>query len=90
MKRRNWTSEKKALVVLEGLRGRQIAELCSEHGISQSQYYQWRDLFLHNAARAFETEKTDEKTARLKNENARLKAMVGELTMELKKSEEWE
>ena len=90
MKRRQWTSEKKALVVLEGLRGRPVAALCSEHGISQSQYYQWRDQFLHNAARAFETEKTDQKTLRLKSENERLKSMVGELTMELKKSEEWE
>ncbi len=36
MKRRRWTSEQKALVVLEGLRGRPVGELCTEHGISVS------------------------------------------------------
>ena len=54
MKRRQWKPEQKALIVLEGLKGRPIGELCAEHEISQAQYYQWRDLFLANAARAFE------------------------------------
>jgi transposase-like protein len=51
MKRRKWKPEQKALIVLEGLKGRPIGELCAEHEISQTQYYQWRDLFLANAAR---------------------------------------
>jgi hypothetical protein len=54
MKRRQWKPEQKALIVLEGLKGRPIGELCAEHEISQAQYYQWRDQFLANAARAFE------------------------------------
>ena len=54
MKRRKWKPEQKALIVLEGLKGRPIGELCAEHEISQAQYYQWRDLFLANAAKAFE------------------------------------
>ena len=45
MKRRMWKPEQKALIVLEGLKGRPIGELCAEHEISQAQYYQWRDLF---------------------------------------------
>jgi hypothetical protein len=36
------------------LEGRPIGELCAEQEISQAQYYQWRDLFLANAAKAFE------------------------------------
>jgi transposase-like protein len=52
MKRRKWKPEQKALIVLEGLKGRPISELCAEHEISQAQYYQWRDLFLANAAKA--------------------------------------
>jgi transposase-like protein len=48
MKRRKWKPEQKALIVLEGLRGRPIGE----HEISQTQYYQWRDQFLANAAKA--------------------------------------
>jgi transposase-like protein len=51
MKRRRWKPEQKALIVFEGLKGRPIGELCAEHEISQAQYYQWRDLFLANAAK---------------------------------------
>ena len=40
MKRRRWKPEQKALIVLEGLRGRLIGELCAEHEISQAQHYQ--------------------------------------------------
>ena len=54
MRRRRWKPEQKALIVLEGLKGRPIGELCAEHEISQGQYYQWRDQFLANASRAFE------------------------------------
>ena len=46
MKRRKWKPEQKALIVLEGLKGRLIGDLCAEHEISQAQYYQWRDQFL--------------------------------------------
>ncbi|MBW8308669.1 MAG: transposase, partial [Candidatus Paracaedibacteraceae bacterium] len=43
MQRRQWTSEKKTLIVLSGLKGQSVASICNEHGISQSQYYQWKD-----------------------------------------------
>jgi transposase-like protein len=71
--------------VLEGLKGRPIGELCAEHEISQGQYYQWRDQFLANAARAFEPVGAPSRQGRLERENARLKALVGELALELKK-----
>ncbi len=88
MKRRKWTSAQKALIVLEGLRGRPVAELCNEHGIAQSQYYQWRDQFMGNAAHAFETAGDQQRQGRLERKNARLKTLVGELTLELKKGDE--
>ena len=52
MKRRKGRPEQKALIVREGLKGRPIGEFCAEHEISQAQYYQWRDQFLANAAKA--------------------------------------
>lgn len=55
MKRRNWTSSMKAMILLEGLKGRPVGDICAEHEISQTRYYKWRDQFLRNAARAFET-----------------------------------
>jgi len=88
MQRRKWDAKTKALIVLEGLKGKPVAELCTEHQISQSQYYQWRDQFLAHAAQAFEAHQRTRKEAHLEQENARLKQLVGELTFELKKSDE--
>jgi len=72
MERRKWTLEQKALVVLEGLRGRPIGELCNEHGISQAQYYQWLDRFLGDANRVFETANVDKRNQRIELENTKL------------------
>jgi len=90
MKRRKWTPKEKAMIVLLGLKEKQsIADICIEHQISQSQYYQWRDQFLSHSQQAFEHEKSDKKVVFLEKEHAKLKTMIGELTIELKKSEEW-
>jgi transposase-like protein len=88
MHRRKWDAKTKALIVIEGLKGKPVAELCTEHQISQAQYYQWRDQFLANAPKAFEVHEQSQREARLARENTRLKTLVGELTLELKKSDE--
>ena len=54
MQRRKWDAKTKAMIVLEGLKGKPVAELCTEHQISQAQYYQGRDQFLAHASKAFE------------------------------------
>jgi transposase len=66
-----------------------VAEICNEHQISQSQYYQWRDQFLAHAGHAFEVRQHTRKEVHLEQENARLKKLVGELSLESKKSDEW-
>ena len=86
MKRREWDPKKKAMIVLQGLRGKPVVDLCNEHQITQAQYYQWRDQFLSNANRVFDTH-PEKKQFHLERENARLKHMIGELTIELKKTE---
>jgi transposase-like protein len=88
MHRRKWDAKTKALIVIEGLKGKPVAEVCNEHQISQSQYYQWRDQFLAHAANAFEVHQHTRKESRLEHENATLKKLVGELMLELKKSDE--
>ena len=46
MKLRQWSSEEKMAIVLEGLKGeKSVAEICREHQISQALYYRWRDRF---------------------------------------------
>ena len=88
MHRRKWDAKTKALIVLEGLKGKSVAEICTEHQISQSLYYQWRDQFLAHAANALDDPQRTRKEARLEQENVRLTQLVGELTFELKKSDE--
>ena len=87
MKRRKWEPKVKAQIVLEGLRGRSVADICNDYEISQAQYYQWRDQFLSNASQAFETGRQSRREAHLIKQNERLKRLVGELTYELKKSD---
>ena len=87
MKRRKWDSKTKAAIVLQGLKGRPIADICIEHQISQAQYYQWRDQFIKKMAELFSNTERREQT--LVRENNRLKKVIGELTVELKKVNEW-
>ena len=88
MKRRKWDSKTKFTIVLEGIKGRAISEICNEYQISQAQYYKWKDQFLSQGQKAFETAQVTSTEQRLNRENVRLKTMVGELTMEVKKTEE--
>ena len=77
MKPKTWDPKTKARVVLEGLRGRPVSQICSEYGVHNSQYYEWRDKFLSNMEKVFENGQTTPKELKLKE-------LVGELTLELK------
>lgn len=61
--------------------------MCAEQESSRAQYCQWGDLFLANAARASESAGASQRQGRLEGENARLKALVGELRLSSKKGE---
>jgi len=88
MKRRKWSSEKKLKIVLEGLSGQiEIAKLSNKYQISQALYYRWRDQLLQFGHKAFETKNITKKEQHLKDENRDLKQIIGDLTIELKKSE---
>jgi transposase-like protein len=88
MQRRKWDAKTKAIIVLEGLKGKPVADLGHEHQLSQAQYDQWRNQFLAHAPNAFEVHAQSQREARRVRDNARLKAIVGELTLERKKSDE--
>ncbi len=88
MKYRQWTSKQKAQIVLEGLSGQiDISNLCQKYQVSQTQYYKWRDAFLKNCHQSFEVKKQSVKEQHLKGQNEKLKRIIGDLTIELKKSE---
>ena len=88
MKRRDWDPKKKLEIVLEGLKGEvAVAELCNRHQITQSQYYAWRDRLLADGPRVFDRGGVDQQVERLEAETKRLKGIIGDLTVELKKND---
>jgi hypothetical protein len=89
MRRRKLDTKTKAMIVIEGLKGKPVAALCAEHQISQTPYDQWRDQFLAHAPKAFEVYELSPREAPLARGNARLKTLVRELTVELKTSSEF-
>jgi hypothetical protein len=88
MPRRTWDAKTTAMIVLEGLKGKPVAELCAEHQISQAPDDQWRDQLLAHAPNAFEVHEPSHREARLARAHARLNTRVGELTLALKTSDE--
>ena len=81
---RKWDAKTKGMIVLEGLKGKPASEICLEYQISQTQYYRWRDKLLSSLPQVFATSRKEEARAR---EIGHLKKIIGELTVELKKSE---
>lgn len=58
MEKRQWTSQQKLQIVLEGLSGKiDLANLCAKYQIAQTQYYRWRDQLLKHGYQAFEVRK---------------------------------
>jgi hypothetical protein len=83
MQRRQWTPKPKPGSCSKVYRVSLWRNSVTRHQINQSQYDPWRDQFLANASKAFEVHQDGQKDARLARENARLKTLVGELTLEL-------
>lgn len=92
--RKQYSSEDKIRIVLEGLRGEDtIAALCRREGINESLYYKWSKEFLEaGKARLTGNTKRQASTAEVKvlrTENEQLKQLVAELALKnrvLKKS----
>ena len=81
-KRRRFTPEFKAEVVIEALSGQSSqAELCRKHNISDVQLSKWKRQLLENAAILFEP--ADKQTNASQERNPQLEQLVGKLTLEL-------
>jgi transposase len=80
-KRRTFTAEFKAQVVLEELTGvKDKAEICREHQLRSQVFTRWKTEFLERAPEIFATQPSrGDEQARI----AELERMVGRLTMEL-------
>ncbi len=89
-KYRTFTPEQKAEIVLAGLRGdRTVRDICREHEIAETLYYQWRDRLLEGGKAALATPRDkggDPKDAALKDAKkriAQLERALGRKTYEL-------
>lgn len=88
MERRQWSSQDKLKIVLEGLSGQiEISKLCAKYQVHQTQYYQWRDQLLKYGNQAFEQKNISKREQILDSEVKNLKRIIGDLTVELKKNE---
>jgi transposase-like protein len=83
-RRRTFTPEFKAEVVLHYLTGQKTAaEICREHQLKDSLFYRWKEEFLAGAAQAFEHGQRSEDQQASAQRIVELEQMVGRLTMEL-------
>jgi transposase-like protein len=88
MKYRKWDAKTKTKIILEGLEHKiPVAELCNKYQITQSLYYYWLNEFEKRAHKAFESQNKNKKEQKLKEENKKLKQIIAELSIELKKTE---
>ena len=92
--RKQYSSEEKIRIVLEGLRGEHsIAELCRREGIAQSLYYSWSKEFLEAGKKRLSGDTARQATSSevkdLRREASDLKEALAETLLEnrlLKKS----
>ncbi|NLX05069.1 MAG: transposase [Phycisphaerae bacterium] len=92
--RRAWTAARKLRIVLETLGSDvKLAEVCRREGVSPNLVYKWRKQLAGSAeaifARPSNGRDIDRRTAKLTEENRRMKDVIAEITaenLELKKT----
>jgi len=88
LKYRKWDPKTKMQIVIEGLEGKiPLAELCNKYQIRQNLYYYWLKELQAKGYKVFESEKQTKKEQKLQEEIKRLKRIIAELSIELKKTE---
>jgi len=86
--RRKFTAEEKIRIVLEGFRrDTSIRDLCRREGIKPSTYYAWLKDFMEAGKERLTRDVTRDTTRieiqEMKRENARLKTLVAELSLQV-------
>ena len=88
-KYRTFTPEQKLAIVLAGLRGdRSVRDVCREHGIAETLYYQWRDRLLEGGKAALASPRdrsgdpTQQELREAKKRIAQLERSLGRKTYE--------
>ena len=87
MSRTSYTSDFKAKVVIEVLRGeKELNTIAAENSINPNMLRNWKTEFLANAGRAFDNSKQAKEERRkeenLKKEQSKMLKTIGQLTLE--------
>ncbi|QRF75848.1 Transposase [Thermoplasmatales archaeon] len=89
--------EEKLKIVLEGMSGTiSVSDLCRKYDVKPARFYSWKEKLLKSSSYVFEDRgwkviPAGRRIDELKNENARLKDVIAEITqenLEIKKSME--
>jgi transposase-like protein len=88
MKYRKWDPKTKMQILLEALDNKiPLAELCNKYQITQSMFYYWLKELQVKGYKVFESVKETKKEQKLIDDNKKLKQIIAELSIELKKTE---
>ena len=84
--RRQFSSEEKIAIVIEGLRGEEsIAEICRREGITTSLFYSWSKSFLEAGKRRLSSDTKRDATSNevglMRDELGKYKQLVAELNL---------
>jgi transposase len=81
---RKFTAKQKAEIVLAGLRGdRPVRDVCREHEIAETLYYQWREKLLEGGQAALAGKDERQGERELRRKVAELERALGRKTYEL-------
>ncbi len=84
--RRNYSSEEKIRIIIEGMHGEMtIAELCRKEGLSQGLYYKWCKDFMEAGKKRLSGDTMHEantsEVKEVKDENHSLKELIAEISL---------
>ena len=83
-KYRRFTAKQKAEIVVAGLRGdRSVRDVCREHEIAETLYYQWRDKLLEGGQEALAGKDERQSERELRKKVRELERALGRKTYEL-------
>jgi len=92
-KGKRWSVDEKLAIVMEGLRGAKVKDICAKYGVAETQYYRWRDEALEAIKVGFADKRRKEARNTAEAEKERLLKIIGEqaaaLDLQKKLSRMW-